>query len=153
MRDRKQVINLNGFEKRTEEKKKNILEAAFELMNRNEVGKNITMDKIAKHANVGKATLFKYFGSKDNLIHEVFKYYLEKMIDTASDIMNENKPFDETLIALSQNKIKFLNQINQSFYLKMMAYLTEKDEEGWCVMMQKYTQENYGMMLDLFHRP
>lgn len=152
MRDRKQVINLNGFEKRTEEKKKNILEAAFELMNRNEVGKNITMDKIAKHANVGKATLFKYFGSKDNLIHEVFKYYLEKMIDTASDIMNENKPFDETLIALSQNKIKFLNQINQSFYLKMMAYLTEKDEEGWSVMMQKYTQENYGMMLDLFHR-
>ncbi|GEN89097.1 TetR/AcrR family transcriptional regulator [Oceanobacillus sp. FSL W8-0428] len=143
---------MNGFEKRTEEKKKNILEAAFELMNRNEVGKNITMDKIAKHANVGKATLFKYFGSKDNLIHEVFKYYLEKMIDTASDIMNENKPFDETLIALSQNKIKFLNQINQSFYLKMMAYLTEKDEEGWSVMMQKYTQENYGMMLDLFHR-
>ncbi|GGP08478.1 TetR family transcriptional regulator [Oceanobacillus neutriphilus] len=143
---------MNGFEKRTEEKKKKVLEAAFELMNRTEEGKNITMDKIAKHANVGKATLFKYFGSKDNLIHEVFKYYLEKMIDTAKDIMNENKPFDETLIALSQNKIQFLNQINQSFYLKMMAYLTEKDEEGWSVMMQKYTRENYGMMLDLFHR-
>jgi hypothetical protein len=66
--------------------------------------------------------------------------------------MDQNRPFEETLIALSQNKISFLNQINQSFYLKMMEYLTEKDDDGWSMLMQKYTQDNYTVMLDLFHR-
>ncbi len=144
-------MQLNGFEKRTEEKKKKILEVAFELMNKYADG-NITMENIAKHANVSKATLFKYFSNKENLIHEVFKYYLESMVTMANEIMDKNKPFDETLIALSQNKISFLNKINHSFYLKMMEYLTQKDEDGSTLLMQKYTQENYNVMLDLFHR-
>nr|WP_077604025.1 TetR/AcrR family transcriptional regulator [Oceanobacillus sojae] len=143
---------MNGFEKRTEEKKKNILEAAFELMNRNEEGKNITMDKIAKHANVGKATLFKYFGSKDNLIHEVFQHVINQLIDSAKEIMAENKPFEETMITLSQNKISLLDKISQPFYMKMMDFFTEKDEDGLSLMMQKFNEVNYGMLLDLFHR-
>ncbi|MCB5235593.1 TetR/AcrR family transcriptional regulator [Niallia circulans] len=143
---------MNGFEKRTEEKKKKVLEATFELMNRDSNDRNVTMEDIANHANVAKATVFKYFSNKENLIHEVFLYYLEKMIAIANDIMDQNRPFEETLIALSQNKISFLNQINQSFYLKMMEYLTEKDDDGWSMLMQKYTQDNYTVMLDLFHR-
>lgn len=143
---------MNGFEKRTEEKKKKILEAAFELMNRNEEGKNITMDRIAKHANVGKATLFKYFGSKDNLIHEVFQHVINQLIDSAKEIMAEDKPFEETLIALSQNKISLLDKISQPFYMKMMDFFTEKDEDGLSLMMQKFNEVNYGMLLDLFHR-
>lgn len=143
---------MNGFEKRTEEKKKKILEAAFELMNRNEEGKNITMDKIAKHANVGKATLFKYFGSKDNLIHEVFQHVINQLIDSAKEIMAENKPFEETMITLSQNKISLLDKISQPFYMKMMDFFTEKDEDGLSLMMQKFNEVNYGMLLDLFHR-
>ncbi|MCT1904456.1 TetR/AcrR family transcriptional regulator [Oceanobacillus sojae] len=143
---------MNGFEKRTEEKKKKILEAAFELMNRNEEGKNITMDKIAKHANVGKATLFKYFGSKDNLIHEVFQHVINQLINSAKEIMAEDKPFEETMITLSQNKISLLDKISQPFYMKMMDFFTEKDEDGLSLMMQKFNEVNYGMLLDLFHR-
>lgn len=147
-----QVIKLNGFEKRTEEKKKKILEATFELMNRDANNGNITVEDIVKHANVAKTTLFKYFGSKENLIQKVFEHSINQMIETAKEIMDENKSFEETLIALSQNKIRFLNQINKSFYLKMMDYFTEKSEDGFSRMMQHYTKQNFMMMLDLFHR-
>lgn len=143
---------MNGFQKRTEEKKIQILEATFGLLNTNTGKGNITMEQIAKHANVGKATVFKYFGNKENLIHEVFKHFLEDMGNQAKQIMAENKPFEETLIAMSKNKISYLEKINKDFYLDMMRYLTEKGEDGLSMIMQKYTQESFGMMLDLFHQ-
>ncbi|MGP0585054.1 TetR/AcrR family transcriptional regulator [Paenibacillus timonensis] len=143
---------MNGFEKRTQEKKKQVLEATFNLMNTDAGIENLTMDEIAKHSNVGKTTVFKYFGSKENLIHEVFTYFLSQMGDTARAIMAENKPFEETIIAMSLNKINYLDKINKQFYLDLMDYFTKKDNDGLSLIMQQYVKESYSMMLDLFHR-
>ncbi|WP_194542783.1 TetR/AcrR family transcriptional regulator [Paenibacillus sp. FSL W7-1279] len=143
---------MNGFEKRTQEKKNQVLEATFKLIN-TEIGiENVTVDEIARHANVGKTTIFKYFGSKENLVHEVFKYFLTQMGETAREIMAENKPFEETIIAMSQNKINYLEKINKQFYLDLMDYFTKKDDDGLSLMMQQYVKESYSLMLDLFHR-
>ncbi|OZU89609.1 TetR family transcriptional regulator [Virgibacillus indicus] len=143
---------MNGFQKRTEEKKKQILESTFELMNTNASGRNVTMEEIAKHANVAKTTVFKYFGTKENLIHEVFTCFFDEMGEKAKKIMAENGPFEETLLAMSKNKIHYLNKINQSFYMDMMEYITEKGDDGLSLMMDKFSKESYSMMLDLFHR-
>ncbi|WP_373233186.1 TetR/AcrR family transcriptional regulator [Cohnella sp.] len=143
---------MNGFEKRTQEKKNQVLEATFHLMNTDAGIENLTMDEIAKHSNVGKTTIFKYFGSKENLIHEVFKYFLNRLGDTAREIMAENRPFEETLIAMSQNKIHYLEKINKRFYLELMDYFTKKDDEGSSLMMRQYAQSSLSLMMDLFHR-
>ncbi len=66
---------MNGYEKRTQEKKNQVLDAAFNLMNNGGGIGNLTMDDIAKNSKVGKTSIFNYFGSKENLIHEVFKYF------------------------------------------------------------------------------
>lgn len=143
---------MNGFEKRTQEKKKQVLEATFKLMNTDAGIENVTVDEITRHSNVGKTTIFKYFGSKENLLHEVFKYFLTQMGETAREIMTENKPFEETIIAMSQNKINYLKKINKQFYLDLMDYFTKKDDDGLSLMMQQYVNESYSLMLDLFHR-
>ncbi|MDF2588685.1 MAG: TetR family transcriptional regulator [Anaerocolumna sp.] len=143
---------MNGYDKRTLEKKKQVIEATFHLMN-NETGiENLTMDEIVKNANVGKTSIFKYFGSKENLIHEVFKYFLELIGESAKEIMEENRPFEETLIAMSQNKINYLKKVNKQFYLDLMDYVTKKGDDGLSLMMEKYIKESYSIMLDLFHR-
>jgi AcrR family transcriptional regulator len=143
---------MNGFEKRTQEKKKQVLEATFNLMNTDAGIENLTMDEIARHSNVGKTTVFKYFGSKENLIYEVFTYFLSQMGDTARAIMAENKPFEETIIAMSLSKINYLDKINKQFYIDLMDYFTKKDKDGLSLIMQQYVKESYSMMLDLFHR-
>jgi AcrR family transcriptional regulator len=143
---------MNGYEKRTQEKKNQVLEAAFNLMNKDAGIENLTMDDIAKNSNVGKTSIFKYFGSKENLIHEVFKYFLDKIGKTAREIMSENKPFEETLIAMSQNKINYLEKINKQFYLDLMDFFTRKGDDGLSLMMQQYAKESFSLMLDLFHR-
>ncbi|MCU6708115.1 TetR/AcrR family transcriptional regulator [Paenibacillus sp. J5C_2022] len=143
---------MNGFEKRTQEKKNQVLAAAFHLINTEAGIENVTIDDIAKNSNVGKTTIFKYFGSKENLIHEVFKYFLSQLGETAQEIMAENRPFEETLIAMSQSKINSLKKINKQFYLDLMDYFTKKDDAGSTVMMQQYTEKSFSLMLDLFHR-
>lgn len=143
---------MNGYEKRTQEKKNKVLEVTFHLMNTDAGVENLTMDDIAKNSNVGKTSIFKYFGSKENLIHEVFNDFLNKMGDTARAIMAENKPFEETLIAMSQNKINFLEKINKQFYLDLMDSVTKKDDNGLSLIMEQYAKESFSMMLDLFHR-
>lgn len=143
---------MNGYEKRTQEKMNQVLEATFNLINTDQGIENLTMDDIAKYSNVGKTSIFKYFGSKENLIHEVFKHYLNNMGETAREIMRENKPFEETFIALTQNKIKCLDKVNKRFYLDLMDYLTKKSDNGLSLIMEQYTKESFGIMLDLFHR-
>lgn len=143
---------MNGFEKRTQAKKNQVLEATFDLLNTEAGIENVTVDEIARHANVGKTTIFKYFGSKENLIHEVFKYFLTQMGENARKIMADNKPFEETIIAMSQIKIHFLEKINKQFYFDLMDYFTKKDDNGLSLMMQEYVNESYSLMLDLFHR-
>lgn len=143
---------MNGYEKRTQEKKNQVLEATFYLMNTDTGIENLTMDDIAKNANVGKTSIFKYFGSKEKLIQEVFEFFLNKIRETSLEIMAENKPFEETLIAMSQNKINYLEKINKQFYLDLMDFATKKDDNGLSTMMQQYTKESYNIMLDLFHR-
>lgn len=143
---------MNGYEKRTQEKKDQVLKAAFDLMNTDAGIENLTMDEIAKHANVGKTSIFKYFGSKENLIHEVFKYFLNKVGGNAREIMAANKPFEETIIAMSQNKIHYLDKVNKQFYIDLMDFFTRKGDDGLSSMMQQYTRDSFNLMLDLFHR-
>jgi AcrR family transcriptional regulator len=143
---------MNGYEKRTLNKKNQVIEAAFHLMN-NEAGiDNLTMDELANKSGVGKTSIFKYFGNKDNLIHEVFKYFLDEIGETTREIMAKNMPFVETLIATTQNKIRYLDKVNKRFYLDLMDYYTRKGDDGLTLIMQQYTKESYGIMLDLFHR-
>ena len=143
---------MNGYEKRTQEKKIQVLEATFHLMNTDAGIENLTIDDIVKNSKVGKTSIFKYFGSKENLIHEVYMYFLNKIGGTARAIVAENKPFEETLIAMSQNKINFLKKTNKQFYLNLMNYFTTTDKDGVSLMMEQYTKESVSIMLDLFHR-
>src|SRR5574337_2223798 len=81
---------MDGFERRTEEKKKKVLRAAFDLMNTDTGIENLTIDAVAKKANVGKTSISKYFGSKEKLIHEVFIRSMDEMGEKAKKIMEKN---------------------------------------------------------------
>jgi AcrR family transcriptional regulator len=143
--------SMDGYEKRTQEKKLQVLEAAFHLMNTDDGIENLTVDEIARKANVGKTSIFKYFGSKENLLHEVFKKFIADMREKALEIMDQKKSFEETLIAMSQNKINFLDKVNKRFYMDLMDYYTTKGDDGLSLIMQQYIKESFDIMMDLFH--
>ncbi len=143
---------MNGYEKRTQDKRNQVLEATFYLMSGETGIDDLTMEEIARNAKVGKTSIFKYFGSKENLIHQVFISFIDHIGTSAYEIMNKNMPFEETLIALSQNKIDYMKKISKQFFLDLMDFYTSKQDDGLTLMMQQYTKESYNIMLDLFHR-
>ncbi|MBM5721638.1 TetR/AcrR family transcriptional regulator [Listeria ivanovii] len=143
---------MNGFEKRSEEKRKQILATTFSLMNSKKGTEGLTIDEVVKQSGISKATIFKYFDRKENLIHQVFMQFMTDMADSAKKIMAEGLPFEETLIAMSQNKIRYLERIEHQFYLDLMAYYTKKNDQEFSLLMEAYTQESFHIMLDIFHR-
>ncbi|MBO0432835.1 TetR/AcrR family transcriptional regulator [Enterococcus sp. DIV0660C] len=143
---------MNGFEKRTEEKKKQIVEATFDIINSENGLAALTIDEVIARASVSKATVFKYFGNKEALIYQVFFEFMDELKDSAKRIMEQNLSFEETLIKMSENKINYLKQVDQQFYLDLMAYYTKKSNQRFSEMMDEYTKESLDMMLDLFHR-
>lgn len=143
---------MNGFEKRTEEKKKQIVEATFDIINSENGLAGLTIDEVIARTSVSKATVFKYFGNKEALIYQVFFEFMDELKDSAKRIMEQNLSFEETLIKMSENKIDYLKRVDQQFYLDLMAYYTKRNNQQFSEMMDEYTKESLNMMLDLFHR-
>lgn len=49
----------------------------------------------------------------------------------AKALIAENLPFEETLIAMSENKIRYLNRVNKQFYIDLMTYYTKKEKKNF----------------------
>jgi len=143
---------MNGFEKRTEVKKNQILDTAFRLLNQEDGHKTMTVDELAKQANVAKTTIFKYFGNKEALVQEVYKRFITEMSNSVEVILSKNESFEKTLLEISFNKLRYLKDLDESFYLEMMRQITTKQDDGLSVLMEKFASDSHAMMLDLFHR-
>ena len=50
-----------------------------------------SISQIAKAANIGKGTVYEYFKSKEELILHSFKYWIEDMVATASELIINEK--------------------------------------------------------------
>ena len=76
---------MNGFEKRALLIKEKIKKTALDMLKTWEP-KRIRITDIAKEANVSKVTIYNYFGSKEALLKEVFKDYIDR---TISELNND----------------------------------------------------------------
>ncbi|PAM95610.1 TetR family transcriptional regulator, partial [Flavobacterium sp. IR1] len=94
---------MDGFERRREQKKQQILGAALELFMEYGIQK-VSISEIAKKANVSQVTIYNYFESKHNLIHEVFIYYVDQASAQFDQPVFSDIPFPEQIKKLIFNK-------------------------------------------------
>ena len=71
---------MNGFEKRAERIKEKIKDTVFRMLQTWEPRK-IRVADIAAEAGVSQVTIYNYFGSKEGLLRETFRDYLNRSID------------------------------------------------------------------------
>lgn len=103
---------MDGFERRTEEKEK-VLRAAFDLMNTDTGIENLTIDAVAKKANVGKLLFLNILAAKKSSFMKSLSGQWMKWGKAKNH--GENASFEETLIAMSQNKIDYLEKSINNF--------------------------------------
>ncbi|MCT8136720.1 TetR/AcrR family transcriptional regulator [Anaerobacillus sp. CMMVII] len=115
---------MDGFQRRREQKKRNILEAALDLFMKHGVQK-VSIAEIAKEAKVSQVTIYNYFESKHNLIHEIFIYYVDKAVEDFEKVIHANITFPEKIQKLIFNKKEVATQINEEFYQYLMKEYSE----------------------------
>ncbi len=81
---------------RSLKKIKRIKETALELFSVHGFDK-VSMDEIAESAQVSKVTIYKYFGSKDDLYAEVINLWIDDTLSAAEDVLNSERDFLDKL--------------------------------------------------------
>lgn len=105
---------MNGFERRRQRKKKDICKAAFELFCAHGVQKTC-IAQIAKKANVSQVTIYNYFGSKENLVKESIKDFLEEKYRQYELLLEEELTFLEIIEKIVFDKSESVRMMNYEF--------------------------------------
>ena len=95
-------------------KDKQIIEAARKLFNKYGF-KKVTMDEIAREANVTKKTVYTYFSSKEDLFKYFINEELKNMKKIVEEVEEQNSDFYETV---HEGIYKLLKYMNNRKFLK-----------------------------------
>ncbi|WP_078552384.1 TetR/AcrR family transcriptional regulator [Bacillus alkalicellulosilyticus] len=136
---------MDGFQRRREQKKTNILEAALALFMEYGIQK-VSISEIAQKANVSQVTIYNYFESKHNLIHEVFIYYVDQASSEFEKIVFSDLPFPEKAKQIIFSKKEVSTQINTEFYSYLMAEYSAGEKH----IEQIYAEKAIPYLLHLF---
>jgi len=79
----------NGFARRRENKKRDIIAAARRLFF-SSTPKNVTIAELAREAKVSQVSIYNFFGSKENVIREVFFAYMNEAFETLQRVMDSD---------------------------------------------------------------
>lgn len=87
---------MNGFEKRKETIKEKIKKTVLEML-RTVEPKKIKIADIAAEASVSQVTIYNYFGSKETLLNEVFKQYINQHVLDFETFIGEDRSLKEII--------------------------------------------------------
>ncbi len=105
------TIRENGHERRRARKKEAVMQVARDLFSRRGIP-GVSMDDISEASSVSKMTIYKYFGSKENLVVEIIKSEFDKQVSDAEAIIHSEVDFIEKMrqiIGLKSASASFLD--------------------------------------------
>lgn len=138
---------MDGFERRREQKKKDILQAALSLFLKYGVQK-VSVVEIAKEAAVSQVTIYNYFESKDNLVHEVIIFYTDTVWQKYyEEIFESDLSFSEKITKIIFEKKETAEEIHPDFY----QYFMKEYANGISYMEKLYTEQVLPKFIELFN--
>ncbi|OBZ10257.1 MULTISPECIES: TetR/AcrR family transcriptional regulator [Bacillales] len=127
---------MNGFEKRANLIKEKIKKTTLGLL-RTSDPKRIRVADISKQANVSQVTIYNYFGSKEALLREVIKDYLDKGTADFEEVMKKGLSLRE--------KIEYIIFLEKEIYkelpLGVLKELISEDQELTAYIEEQYNQK------------
>jgi len=136
---------MNGFEKRALLIKEKIKKTALEMLKTWEP-KRIRITDIAKEANVSQVTIYNYFGSKEALLKEVFKDYIDHSISEFEEYMNKDISVKEKIELMILQKRE---ANNQKFALTVIKEVMIEDSEIMDYVKRQYNEKIIPLMLQM----
>src|SRR5699024_10235743 len=142
-----EVKAMDGFARRREQKKKDILEAALALFMKYGVQK-VSVAEIAKEANVSQVTIYNYYESKDNLIQLVYQHYVDQIWDEMKRLFTSDLPYEDKVKQMISLKDVSNPTISDVFYEDLVkdygtgqSYVEEKYEKEGLPLLMEFVNE------------
>jgi AcrR family transcriptional regulator len=95
--------------KRKEAKRETIRRAALELF-KTFGFKKVSINEVAQRAGVSPVTVYNHFGSKEELVRDVMKWFTSDLVDKYTEIIKSDLPFLDKLEAIVMGKTEVLSQ-------------------------------------------
>jgi len=105
---------VNGYVRRTQEKKSAIIKAARELFFKRGIT-DVSVSEIAAQAGVAPMSLYNYFGDKQSLVREVLTESIDEILARFGEIIERDIPFTDKLRLLSEQKAFFRSGLSPAF--------------------------------------
>lgn len=135
---------MNGFEKRTALIKSKIMKTTISMLNTWEP-KRLRIADIAREAGVSQVTIYNYFGSKEALISESFKDFIQQAIDEFREEMRRQQSLKE-LIAYSLFKEK---ETYSSLPPASIKEIMVDDQEMYVYIQRQYDEQIVPLMVEM----
>ncbi|MFC0296661.1 TetR/AcrR family transcriptional regulator [Geobacillus jurassicus] len=115
---------MNGFARRTEQKKQAIKQAVLQLLQTNDP-REITIQAIAKRAHVSPVTIYNHFGSKENLIRETLMDDVIRQVEEFEAFSKQDHSFEEKVKHTIFQKVNMFKEGRVNIVQRLM----QEDEE------------------------
>ncbi|MCM3630666.1 TetR/AcrR family transcriptional regulator [Paenibacillus glycanilyticus] len=125
---------MNGFEKRAEQLKAKIRTTVLTMLQTCEP-KNIRIADIAAEAGVSQVTIYNYFGSKEDLIRDVFKQYVTEHVDDFEVFMSRGPTFQQFVEYVVLADKEAFSRFSPEFIQQMMS-----GDPGFAEYVEEVTQ-------------
>ncbi|MDP2718502.1 MAG: TetR/AcrR family transcriptional regulator [Dehalococcoidia bacterium] len=138
---------MNGFERRKEKKKEDILRAALDLF-RVHGFKKVSINDIALKSGASPVTIYNHFGSKDRLVQEVVKAQFKNMVEKYRLIIDGEGSFPEKLESIVFDKTSIISQ----FQGELVETLFRNDPEMQRFVEELWVRDSTRLTLDLLEK-
>ena len=124
-------------------RKEAIIKGALKVFNNSGIDKT-TMDEIAKESGFGKATLYYYFSSKEEVFIEIMNYgWVDLWRGIENDIISDFNPRKKFIcIVKAIAKIVTADKILYGFLFTAPNYIQDPQNESW----KKYQKRLYSVL-------
>lgn len=135
---------MNGFERRAQQIKNRIKETALKML-ASCSPKQIRIADIAGEAGVSQVTIYNYFGSKEALIREVFRDYVQSAVDEFESVVRANVSLKEKIEYIVLQKKNNTHTLHPS----VLAELVQEDPEIQELVRKNYEERSLPLMAEL----
>lgn len=115
---------MDGYQQRTEKKKKAIRHAAFDLFAAYGIEK-VSLAEIAKKANVSPVTIYNYFGTKDKLVKKVMITFLEEEWQRQIELVQSDLPFPDKVKKMMFDAVEWTEKWNKDVLEQLLSHDSE----------------------------
>lgn len=126
---------MNGYERRKQKKMEQIFSASIELFFKYGLQK-VSVNEIAHKANVSPATIYNYFGTKEQLYTDSLIYWMDKQLAQYENILNSGLSFLE-----KTKKIMLLEAKNLKILADEFPKVPSSDLRGLMQIMDSYNEQ------------